>query len=134
MTTELQASGGAAALDYSDDSATFGDRLALAREASDLSQAQLSHRMGIKLQTLRNWEEDRAEPRANRLQMLAGMLNVSMVWLITGRGPAPDAREGNSETLTDRTCLDEVRALRGEHVRMAERLARLEKRLRTAME
>ena len=42
--------------------------------------------MGIRPQTLRNWEEDRAEPRANRLQMLAGMLDVSLVWLMSGRG------------------------------------------------
>lgn len=25
-------------------------------------------------------------PRANRIQMLAGLLNVSMVWLVSGKG------------------------------------------------
>lgn len=131
---ESQASDGEAVLDYSDKAATFGDRLALAREGADLSQSQFAHRLGIKIRTLRNWEEDRAEPRANRLQMLAGMLNVSMVWLITGGGPAPGARkEAYSGTRADRACLEEIRALRGEHLRIADRLAKLEDRLLAAL-
>ena len=71
---------------YSDDAATFGDRLAAAREALGLSQAQLASRSGVRLSTIQNWEGDRSEPRANKLQMIAGILNVSMIWLLTGQG------------------------------------------------
>ena len=60
--------------DWDDDVATLGDRLARARDAAGMSQSQLARRLGVKLQTLRNWESDRSEPRANRLQMLSGLL------------------------------------------------------------
>jgi HTH-type transcriptional regulator, cell division transcriptional repressor len=118
--------------DYSDAAATFGDRLAHARETLGLGQGQLAQRLGVSPATLRNWEEDRAEPRANRLQMLAGMLNVSMVWLMSGQGtqplrPGPD-RQGIE------VCLQDIRHLRTEHDRIGERLERLERRLRAALD
>ena len=54
---------------YSEDMATFGDRLSAAREAASLSRKELAQRVGIKGSTLRAWEEDLSEPRANRLSM-----------------------------------------------------------------
>lgn len=120
--------------DYSDETSTFGDRLTLAREALGLDQPTFARRIGIKVQTLRNWEEDRSEPRANRLQMLAGMLNVPIVWLMSGQGDLPVALE--PETALDEnleSCLGEMRRLRLEQMQMVEKLGRLEKRLRAAM-
>lgn len=123
-----------AARDYTDETSTFGDRLVLAREAMGLAQAQLAHRIGIKLQTLRNWEEDRSEPRANKLQMLAGMLNVSMVWLMSGQGAAPGLPgKVVGGGAAARACLADLRSLRADQSRIAERMARLEKRLRAAL-
>jgi HTH-type transcriptional regulator, cell division transcriptional repressor len=119
--------------DWGDDAATFGDRLALAREATGMSQAQLAHRMGIKIQTLRNWEENRSEPRANRFQMLAGMLNVSMAWLMSGHGEAPAASPTQNGDEAVKWCAAEARALRVEQLRLAERLGQLEKRLRSGL-
>ena len=69
---------------FTDEIATFGDRLAAAREAVGFSQDDLAARLGVLGKTIRKWEEDRAEPRANKLQMLAGVLNVSMPWLLSG--------------------------------------------------
>ena len=43
---------------YSEEQATFGDRVAGARDAVGLSQAELARKLGIKLKTLRAWEED----------------------------------------------------------------------------
>lgn len=121
--------------DYTDATSTFGDRLGLAREATGLSQAELAHRLGVKVQTLRNWEEDRSEPRANRLQMLAGMLNAPMVWLMSGQGAAPEiSAEGPGDAMLARECLSELRALRTDQTLLVERMARLEKRLRVALE
>ena len=119
--------------DWSETAATFGDRLAAAREAQGLSQADLARKLGLKLQTIRNWEDDRAEPRANRLQMVAGFLNVSMVWLMTGIGDGgPDARSDGDAPLgsTVKELLAELRELRLGQMRAAERMASLEKRLR----
>ena len=75
---------------FGPDAATFGDRVVGARENSNMTQGQLSRRLGIKLATLQAWEEDRSEPRANKLQMLSGMLNVSLPWLLSGQGIGPD--------------------------------------------
>lgn len=119
--------------DYTDATSTFGDRLGLAREAMGLSQADLAHRIGVKLQTLRNWEDDRAEPRANRLQMLAGLLNAPMVWLMSGEGAAPAAGSVANPGDEAAGCMRELRALRAEQATIVERMARLEKRLRAAL-
>ena len=56
---------------FSDETATFGDRLAGAREAQGLSQEDLARRLGVRLKTIQAWEDDLSEPRANRLQMMA---------------------------------------------------------------
>jgi transcriptional regulator with XRE-family HTH domain len=123
-----------AVLDFTDDTATLGDRLTLAREAAGLDLNQLAQRIGVRPQTVRGWEEDRAEPRANRLQMLAGMLDCSLVWLISGLGPAPRAAtaRGPSEPAA-LACLADLRRLRAEQARLAERMGVLERRLRTLL-
>lgn len=120
---------------FSEESATFGDRLAGAREAAGMKQADLAKRLGIKVKTLRHWEEDLSEPRANRISMLAGLLNVSLSWLMTGNGDGPDAPSDEviiPANLTE--VLTELRQMRAEMERGAARVARLEKRLRTALE
>ncbi|MEM6972297.1 MAG: helix-turn-helix transcriptional regulator [Pseudomonadota bacterium] len=116
--------------DFSDTAATFGDRLALAREAQGLSQSQLARRLGLKIDSVRNWEADRSEPRANRLQMLAAFLNVSIVWLLTGRGEGAPAEHLHVEGATEMgQVLADLRALRLKQARIAEEMGRLEKRL-----
>ena len=115
---------------YGPDAATFGDRVVGAREKSGMTQVELSRRLGIKLTTLRGWEEDLSEPRANKLQMLTGMLNVSLSWLLSGEGIGPD--EPSTVPLSDDTqaILIEMRAIKTDMTRTADRLSRLEKRLR----
>ncbi|MEM1430471.1 MAG: helix-turn-helix domain-containing protein [Pseudomonadota bacterium] len=116
---------------YSADTATFGDRVAGAREALGIGQPELARRIGIKVKTLRDWENDLAEPRANKLQMLAGILGVSLMWLLNGEGDGIDPPADNSETPEAiRDLLLELRALHTEMDRSADRLARVEKRLR----
>lgn len=63
---------------------TLADRLVEARNAKDLTTAQLARRVGVKTGTLRNWESGASEPRPNRLAMLAGVLDVSILWLLEG--------------------------------------------------
>lgn len=119
---------------YSEEAATFGDRVAAARETVGLSQTELAQHLGVKDKTVRGWEEDLSEPRANKLQMLSGVLNVSMRWLLTGEGDGvlgPD----NSEPLPAdiSKLLAEMREVRGQATALGERIGRLEKRLRTAL-
>jgi len=87
--------------------------------------------VGIKVKTLRAWENDISEPRANRLSMLAGVLNVSIVWLLTGTGAGLDApSDGQSLNAETQQLLTELRQMRAESQAMADRLGHLEKRLR----
>ena len=117
-------------LDWGEDAATFGDRLARAREQAGMDQSQLARRIGVRVSTIRNWETDRSEPRANRLQILSGLLNVSIVWLMTGIGDGPRG-ETEAELSTDmKALLTELRELRLEQTRLAERTGRIEKKLR----
>ncbi|AZV78821.1 helix-turn-helix domain-containing protein [Parasedimentitalea marina] len=120
---------------YGPDAATFGDRVAGAREVAAMTQAQLARRLGVKKATLLGWEQDLSEPRANKLSMMAGVLNVSMTWLITGEGDGMSQPADEIIVAGDFSeILGELRDLRGELRTNADRTARLEKKLRLLLE
>ena len=117
---------------FTDENSTFGDRMAAAREAAGLTQTDLARRTGVRLTSIRSWENDQSEPRANTLQRVSGILGVSLMWLLAGEGEgATEEPVGPSEDM--RELLLELRALRGDHARIGERMGRLEKRLRLTM-
>ncbi|MFO8125335.1 multiprotein-bridging factor 1 family protein [Yoonia sp.] len=119
---------------YGADTATFGDRLAGAREATGLDQKGLAAKLGVKASVIQAWENDLKEPRANRLQMVSGVLGVSMSWLLTGEGTGPDGPDESSPMTSDLVdLLAELRALRGQIAQSGEKLGRLEKQLRKAL-
>lgn len=107
---------------------TLGGRIIEAREAGDLTTAQLARRIGVKSETLGAWESDRSEPRPNQLVTISGMLNVSPTWLLTGTGESP------SGVLTE-TEMEQIRSvverLRGQITTVADELDNLNKRLLT---
>ncbi|WP_127115246.1 helix-turn-helix domain-containing protein [Shimia sediminis] len=117
---------------YGEDVATFGDRLAAARGFAGLNQEEFARRLGVKLSTARGWEDDTNEPRANKLQMMAGLLNVSVGWLLTGEGDgglnAPDVAGDGMPDMAG--ILIEIRDVRVQMKSNLDRLARLEKKLR----
>lgn len=119
---------------YGPDVATFGDRVAAAREAGGMSQSVLARRIGVRVATLRHWENDISEPRANRLSMLAGLLNVSMMWLINGEGEGLDAPQPEASLPSGAAdILSELALLRKEMAQNAKTLGILEKRLRVML-
>ncbi|MFP4450274.1 MAG: multiprotein-bridging factor 1 family protein [Rhodosalinus sp.] len=119
---------------YGPDAATFGDRVAAAREHAGMTQQQLARRLGVKLSTLRSWEDDLSEPRANRLSMMAGILNVSIMWLLTGEGDGLEGPDEVAEVPPELgRILASMREMRGELKLASDRLARLEKQLRLAL-
>ncbi|MEO0359235.1 MAG: helix-turn-helix transcriptional regulator [Pseudomonadota bacterium] len=116
---------------FGPEAATFGDRVAGAREVAGMTQNDLARRMGIKIATLRAWEDDRSEPRANKLQMLSGLLNVSLPWLLSGTGIGPDGPAEDVSLPDDvQAAMVEIRAVKTDMTAMADRLGRLEKHLR----
>ena len=119
---------------FSEDTSTFGDRLAGAREAAGMTQAQLAKRLGVKLTTMQSWEDDLSEPRANRLTMMAGIIGVSFSWLLNGEGEgveAPDMGQDLSDGVDE--LLLEIRAIKARIYRETERMGIVEKRLRAAI-
>lgn len=99
-----------------------------------MGQAELARRMGVKAKTIRSWENDQAEPRANKLQMLAGVLGVSIMWLLTGRGDGIDGPFVESAISEDTSAiLKDLRRIRAEQAQLSDALGRLEKRLRQTL-
>ena len=120
---------------FSADTATFGDRLAGAREAEGMSQSELARRLGVKLKTLKAWEDDLSEPRANKLQMLSGVLGVSLIWLLTGEGDGVDEPDAEPVLTPEvRDILLEIRGLKTQLTTQVDRLGKLEKALRKKLE
>ena len=116
------------------DTATFGDRLAGARDASGMTQVQLAKNLGVKLTTLKNWEHDVSEPRANKLSMLAGLLNVSVMWLLNGEGEGvdnPETLEVFNQELNE--LFSELREVKAILKSSSDRLGALEKHLRNKL-
>jgi len=68
---------------------TMGGRLSRARDAAGLSAKDLAWQLGVKVATVNAWERDRSQPATHRLNMLSGLLNVSISWLLHGVGAAP---------------------------------------------
>ncbi len=106
-----------------DDGDTLGGRIVRARDALGLSTAQLARRLGVKTATLAEWENDRSEPRANRLCNLAGILGVSTMWLLVGRGEAPTE---------DEPLAQEAEMLRTEIAHLSQEALALSRRLSEA--
>ncbi|MEV8466514.1 helix-turn-helix domain-containing protein [Fluviibacterium sp. DFM31] len=119
---------------FSSETSTFGDRLAGAREAAGMSRGQLARRLGVKETTVAKWEDDFSEPRANKLQMLSGILGVSLTWLLTAEGEGLDG-PAVEDTISDdlAAILTEMRVLKSEMQRSADRVGLLEKRLRQVL-
>lgn len=118
---------------YDPDATTFGDRVTGAREKAGMSQSELAKRLGVKLKTLKSWEDDLSEPRANKLSMMAGLLNVSLLWLLSGEGDGPGGPDEGELSPDVNEMLTEIRDIRAHLARTTDRLGLLEKNLRSRL-
>ncbi|MBX3531649.1 MAG: helix-turn-helix transcriptional regulator [Rhizobiaceae bacterium] len=103
------------------DEDTMGGRLQRARDAAGLSVSQVAARLGVRSATVQAWESDRSQPRANKLQMVAGLLNVGLAWLMDGLGRGP-AESGEELIESISTRLSRLRQLQGEFHAIAQGL------------
>ena len=119
---------------YGPETATFGDRLSAAIEKSGMTQKLVAKRLGIKLVTLKSWEQDISEPRANRLSMLAGLLGVSVMWLFHGECDGVEHSDKENQVPPEiNDILFEIRAVQTGLLSSADKLAKLEKQLRSRL-
>jgi transcriptional regulator with XRE-family HTH domain len=115
---------------FSETVATFGDRLEAAREAKGLTVESLAEKLGVDTRTVEAWENDADAPRANRVQMLAGLLNVSIVWLISGESNGTTHVEETYERPTGvNAALGEISQLKATLSGALAKLDQLESRL-----
>ncbi|PWW03643.1 transcriptional regulator with XRE-family HTH domain [Hoeflea marina] len=74
---------------FASDDDTLGGRITHARDLTGMETAEVASHIGVTEETLAEWENDRSEPRSNKLMTLAGVMGVSPAWLISGNGEAP---------------------------------------------
>lgn len=105
---------------------TIGGRISRARDAAGLSVKEVAWQLGVKLATINAWESDRSLPGAHRLNRLAGMLSVSISWLLHGIGTAP------TETSADQTVdnvTSQLERLKLLHAETGQLIGRIQKDL-----
>lgn len=99
---------------HSNDADTLGGRIAHARDMAGKTIEEASAQVGVTDDTYSEWENDRSEPRSNKLTTLAGILGVAPIWLISGVGDGPDSTITQVSLSEMRNELDRLRLLSGE--------------------
>lgn len=88
----------------------FADRVKHLRQFRELNQVQLAEKLGVKKQSISNWENDNIMPSVEMLEKIADYFDVSTDYLL-GR----DAKETNGTLMLDITGLTPQQA---EHIRL----------------
>lgn len=115
---------------YTETVATFGGRLEAARKTKGLTQEGLAEKIGVAVSAVEAWESDTESPRANRIQMLAGLLNVSIVWMICGESDGTSRVEDSYQRPSGvNDALGEISQLKATLSGALDKLEKLEKRL-----
>ena len=73
---------------------TLGGRLYASRQNAGMSLNLAARLLGVKSSTLKSWENDRSEPRVNKLVALAGLLGVSPTHFLAEEGN--DGEDGSA--------------------------------------
>ena len=105
------------------DDDTRGGRLTRAREARALTTRDLAWKLGVRQSTVTKWESDRSVPSSHRLSILAGLLDVSLSWLLHGVGTGPLETDEEDQP----AMAEHVRSLIELQTRTADLLKRIEK-------
>lgn len=71
---------------------TIGKRIALLRKEKGLTQEDLANAMGVSPQAVSKWENDQTCPDISALPKLAGLLEVTVDELLSGRDNLPTVR------------------------------------------
>lgn len=115
---------------YSEEYSTLGERISVARERAGLSEEDLARSLAIETSTLEGWEGDSAEPRANKLITLSGLLGVSPTWLMHGVGEGVSPPDHAEEEALDlpamrERLLAELRSAQETNTQLQRKIARI---------
>lgn len=102
----------------------LGPRIRVARENAGFSLEEAARRLGVRAETFSAWERDEQVPRANRLPTLAGLLNVTLSWLLEGRESEFMESQGQPTLESLRVHVDAVRVRLADAVEMLDDLSR----------
>lgn len=64
--------------------AMLGNRITEARKLKGYTVKEAARRMSVTEKTFEKWEGGQSKPRANKVQMVAGVLGVSLLWILDG--------------------------------------------------
>lgn len=73
-----------------------GERIKQARERASMTQSELARAVGVRPQSVQQWERGETDPRGKRMDAIAGALGVDKLWLLLGAeapGTSPDVQE-----------------------------------------
>lgn len=84
----------------------LGSRIVEAREAANLTPAELSRKVGISRAAVAQWEMGETEPSAANLRKVANILGVTLEWLGQGRGTAASPQAGVAPLSSDGVLVD----------------------------
>lgn len=65
---------------------TLGDKIAKARRVAGLEQAEVAAKVGVSRALVGQWENDRSEPRATQLAVLADLFGQPVGWFLNQSG------------------------------------------------
>ena len=110
--------------EFGSEEQTLGGRLQESRERQGLTISETARLTGVRTKTLRDWELDRSEPRANRLVNLAGILGVNASYLLDGLGgqtvPAQKTKPEIKALIAD--LLEQTEAISQETAKISEKM------------
>ena len=66
------------------DKVAIGRRIKQSREKLNLSQTDVAKSLGLRPQSVQQWEEGGSSPRGKRIQALSDLLQVNPYWLLFG--------------------------------------------------
>lgn len=95
-----------AAAEIDDSLVDIGRRMAEARVNAGLSQAELGAQLGVLEDTVAGWEDGTLAARSNMLTRAAGVLGVSLSWLVMSHGVGPATDEPSRLEDLRQTVLD----------------------------
>lgn len=108
----------------------LGKRIREARKRGEFTLAQAARRLAVTETTFSKWESGKSTPRANKLQMLAGMLNVSLVWLLEGEERFEPTDEPTSQLAKLKRKVERIGKLQNELVNLTGEVAQQVEELR----